>query len=103
MPIKKVRTLLKRLSRTFVDAAIHHVEPVFNEAAEGDDGDGGGVKWHGKAPIGIPGAKFHAMTGQTENSNLVRQERAAGREYREQVLDRPDYYGSFEKCNKLQM
>ncbi len=89
---------------SFFNAAndIDHVEPAFNEAA-GGEGDGGGVKFHGMNPIGIPGAKFHAMTGQMEKSHDVRRARMEGKNFRGTVLDRPDYYGSFEKTNSLKM
>ncbi len=102
MAVQKVQNLLKRLSRTFLDAVLDHVEPVFNEAA-GGGGDSGGAKWHGWAPIGLPGAKFHAMTGQAENTNLVRQARIAGKACSATTMGRPDYYGSFEKYNRFSM
>lgn len=102
MAVQKVHNLLKRLSRTFLDAVLDHVEPVFNEAAGGGD-DGGGAKWHGWAPIGLPGAKFHAMTGQMEKSHDVRRARAAGKACSATVMGRPDYYGSFEKTNSFSM
>jgi len=102
MTVTVVKNLLKRLSRSFLDAVLDHIEPVFNEAAEGES-DGGGAKWHGWAPIGLPGAKFHAMTGQAENTNLVRQSRAANKGFSAQTMGRPDYYGSFEKYNKFSM
>ncbi len=84
--------------------AVHaiHIEPVFNEAAGGGD-DSGGATWHKWAPIGLPGAKFHAMTGQMEKSHDVRRSRMEARNFRGTVLDRPDYYGSFEKTNSLKM
>jgi len=100
MTVEKVTSLLKRLSRSFLDAVLDHVEPVFNEAASGES-DGGGVKWHGWAPIGLPGAKFHAMTGQAENTNLVRQARVAGKASSATAMGRPDYYGDFDKFNSL--
>ena len=103
MAIKKVTGLLKKLTLRFLEAAYFHVEPIFREAAEGSGDDSGGAKWHGWAPIGLPGAKFHAMTGQAENTQLVRQSRAAGKGFQAQVLERPDYYGSFEKYNKFSM
>ncbi|MEM8833903.1 MAG: hypothetical protein AAGB32_05120 [Pseudomonadota bacterium] len=104
MAIKKVTGLLKKLTLRFLEAAYFHVEPVFREAAEGEgSGDSSGVKWHGFNAIGLPGAKYHAMTGQVENSNLVRQARAAGKGFQAQVLDRPDYYGSFEQYNSLKI
>lgn len=89
---------------SFFNAAndVDHVEPVFNEAAEGE-GDGGGAKWHGWAPIGLPGAKFHAMTGQMEKSHDVRRARAEAKANRNSVLDRADYYDSFDKVNSLKM
>ena len=102
MAIKKVTGLLKRLSLLFWEAVLWHCEPEFREAAEGS-GDSGGAKWHKWAPIGLPGAKFHAMTGQMEKSHDVRRSRAEGRGFRAQVLNRPDYYGSFEKVNSLKM
>lgn len=88
---------------SFFNAAndIDHVEPVFNEAAGG--GDDGGASWHAWAPIGLPGAKFHAMTGQMEKSHDVRRARMEGRNFRGTVMDRPDYYGSFEKTNNFTM
>jgi len=102
--VNAVAKILKRLTLKFLEAAYFHVEPVFKEAAEGEgDGDGGGVKWHGFNAIGLPGAKYHAMTGQVENSNLVRQARAAGKGFQAQVLERPDYYGSFEQYNSLKI
>jgi len=100
MAIKKVKSLLKRLNRTFLDAVLDHVEPVFNKAASGGD-DSGGAKWHKWAPIGLPGAKFHAMTGQAENTNLVRQSRIAGKASSATAMGRPDYYGDFDKFNSL--
>lgn len=104
MAVDTVKTMLKRLSRSFLDAVLDHVEPVFNDAATGgSSGDGGGVQWHGWAAIGLPGAKFHAMTGQAENTNLVRQARAAGKGFSAQVLERPDYYGAFEQYNSLKI
>lgn len=78
-----------------------HVEPVFNEAAGGESS--GGVKWHKMAPIGLPGAKFHAMTGQMEKSHDVRRARAEGKGFRNSVLERADYYDAFEKYNNLTM
>ena len=90
---------------SFFNAAndIEHVEPVFNEAAGGED-DGGGAKWHKWAPIGLPGAKFHAMTGQMEKSHDVRRARAEAKGFRNSVvLDRADYYDAFEKYNSLKM
>lgn len=80
-----------------------HIEPVFNEAAGDTSGDSGGAKWHAKDIIGIPGAKFHAMTGQAEGSQDVRRARAEGKAFRAQAIDRPDYYGSFEKTNNFTM
>ena len=92
------------IALSFFNAAndLDHVEPVFNDAAGGGDDDGG-VKWHGIIPIGLPGAKFHTMTGQMEKSHDVRRARAEARASRDSVLDRPDYYGSFEKTNSLKM
>lgn len=55
--------------------------------------EAGDPSYHGWAIRGLPGAKYHAMNGQMENSNLVRQQRAAGRNFREYVvLQHPDYY-----------
>lgn len=90
--------------QAFFDAAndVEHVEPVFNEAA-GETDSGGGAKWHGWAPIGLPGAKFHAMTGQMEKSHDVRRARMEGKNFRNEVLQRADYYGAFEKYNSLKM
>jgi len=102
MAVKVVQNVLKRLSRSFIDAVLSHVEPVFNEAASGGD-DGGGASWHGWAPIGLPGAKFHAMTGQAENTNLVRQSRAAGKACSAATMGRPEYYGNFQKYNSFSM
>ncbi len=81
---------------------LEDIEPIFREAAEGN-GDGGGATYHGWAPIGLPGAKFHAMTGQTEKSHDVRRARKEGRAFRAKVTGRPDYYGSFEKTNNFKM
>lgn len=90
--------------QAFFDAAndAEHVEPVFNDAAGSGD-DGGGAKWHAWAPIGLPGAKFHAMTGQMEKSHDVRRARMEGKSFRNTVLDRADYYGAFEQYNNLKM
>ncbi len=90
----------------FKNASEHleeHVEPVFREAAEGSGEDGGGVTWHTIDPMGLPGAKFHAMTGQSENTQVIRQNRAAAKGYANQVLDRADYYDSFEQYNNFSM
>lgn len=55
--------------------------------------EAGDSKYHGWGIRGLPGAKYHAMTGQAENTHLVRQQRAAGRDFREYVvLQHPDYY-----------
>ena len=93
-------------AKSFKNASEHieeHVEPIFREAAEGEGESGGGAKWHGMGIMGIPGAKFHAMTGQSENTQLIRQSRAAAKGYQNQVLDRADYYDSFEKYNNFSM
>ena len=42
MAVQVVQNVLKRLSRSFIDAVLSHVEPVFNEAASGGDGSGAG-------------------------------------------------------------
>ncbi len=97
-----VKNLLKRLSRTFLDAVLNHVEPVFNEAAEGES-DSKGVKWFHKKPIGLPAPKFHAMTGQAERTHEVRRSRIESKMGRAATLGRPDYYAGFEKINSLKM
>ncbi len=98
-----VETIARALRRAFRLADCpDDIEPVFREAAEGE-GDDDGAKWHGMCPIGIPGAKFHAMTGQTEASNDVRRSRVEGKSYRNKVIDRADYYDSFDKVNSLKM
>ena len=91
--------------KAFFDAANdeEHIEPVFNDAADGKGESGGGVKWHAKDIIGLPGAKFHAMTGQMESSHDVRRARAEAKNFRNEVLDRAEYYGAFEKYNNFTM
>jgi hypothetical protein len=81
--------------------AAQHIEPIFRQAAGYLQMDK--VKFHGKAIIGLPGAKYHTMVGQVEGSALVRRARAAGRALRDQILGRPDYYASFEKYNNFTM
>lgn len=99
-----VKNLLKRLSRTFLDAVLNHVEPVFNEAAEGEDSKSPTkVKWHKKNPIGIPVPKFHAMTGQAERTHEVRRSRIESKAGRAAAMGRPNYYAGFEKINSLKM
>ena len=99
-----MKKMLKRLSRTFLDAVLDRVEPVFNSAAEGEDSKSPTkVKWHKKNPIGIPVPKFHAMTGQAERTHEVRRSRIESKAGRAAAMGRPDYYGSFEKVNSLKM
>jgi len=103
MAKKGLKTLATLIALSFFDAAnAVHIEPVFNEAAGGSE-DGGGATWHKWAPIGLPGAKFHAMTGQMEKSHDFRRSRAEAKGFRNTVLDRADYYDSFEKVNSLKM
>lgn len=89
---------------SFFNAAndVEHVEPAFNEAA-GETDSGGGVKWHAIAPMGLPGPKFHAMTGQMEKSHDVRRARVEAKGARASAMGQPDYYGSFEKINSFKM
>jgi hypothetical protein len=101
MALKTLKGIAKLLQESFFDAACDHIVPIFTEAASG--GDSGGVSYHGMGPIGIPGAKYHTMGGQNENTNLVRKARSAAKAVRNRVLNRPDYYGNFEKYNNLQM
>lgn len=75
-------------------------KPDFDEAAGLEKRS---AKWHGWAPIGLPGAKFHAMTGQMEKSHDVRRARAAGRAYRAESMGRPAYYDIFAKINNFKM
>ncbi|MEM6812054.1 MAG: hypothetical protein AAF549_06275 [Pseudomonadota bacterium] len=103
MAVQKFTGFLKRLTLNFLEAAYFHAKPDFEEAAKGSGDSSGGVKWHGFNAIGLPGAKYHAMTGQAENTQLVREARAAGKGFQAQVLDRPDYYGSFETYNTLKI
>ena len=102
MPVKAVKGLIKKLSLVFYEA-IHHIEPLFNEAAEGEGERGGGAKFHGMGPIGIPGAKFHAMTGQAEGTADIRRMRAEGRAFSAEVAGRPDYYSDYANVNSLKM
>lgn len=101
MALQKVTGMLKRLSRSFVEAAEDVLPVIFREAAEGGDESGGGAKFHGMAIIGLPGAKFHAMTGQSEGSHEVRRARIEGKAFSQTSLGRPDYYGAFEQYNSL--
>lgn len=99
-----VETIARALRRAFKLAdSPDEIEPIFREAAEGDDDSSGGVKWHGCGGVGIPGAKYHAMTGQTEKSNDVRQARKAAKSYRNKVINRAEYYDAFEKINSLKV
>ena len=51
------------------------------------------VSYHGWGIRGLPGAKYHAMNGQSENTHLIRKDRAGGKDFRERVvLQHPDYY-----------
>ena len=101
---KAIETIGRALKRAFQTADCpEDIEPVFREAAEGE-GDGGGVKYHGWKPFGLPGAKFHAMTGQSESNNDVRRSRADGKSFRNHtVLNREDYYDSFEQYNNFKI
>ena len=85
----------------FFTRAAKHIEPIFRMVAGLEQNQK--AKWHGWAPIGLPGAKFHAMTGQSEKSHLVRLARKYARAFRDQVLRRPDYYASFDRYNRLKM
>jgi len=99
-----VKDVVSFFQKTFYIACQNlDILPLFREAASGAGDEDGGTPFHGWAPIGLPGAKFHAMTGQMEKSHDVRRARAEGRAYRAQIMGRPDYYGSFEKCNSLKM
>lgn len=100
-----IQNIVSFFQQTFYRACIFldDIEPVFREAAEGEGDGGGGATYHGWAPIGLPGAKFHAMTGQMEKSHDVRRARAEARNFRSQAMDRPDYYSSFEKTNNFKM
>lgn len=79
--------------------AVDDIKPVFLDAANGLKRVA--AEWHDKTPIGIPGAKFHAMIGQIENSHVVRMARQNGRDFRDRF--RPAYYAIFAKINSLQM
>jgi hypothetical protein len=99
----KLKRLAQRIKISFFDAC-HALDilPVFREAAGGGESSGG-LGYHDKTPIGIPGAKFHAMTGQAEKSADVRRQRANDRANRNRVLGRPDYYSNFEKYNNFKV
>ncbi len=101
----KMRAKLKKLGALIKNSFFNacnalEIVPVFYEAAGGGSSSGG-VKYHGKAIIGLPGAKYHAMTGQAENSADVRRTRANGRAHRNQVIGRPAYYSDYDKYNNF--
>ena len=100
---KTIQSLARALGRAFKFADCpEDIEPVFREAAEGE-GEGGGVKWHGMGGVGVPEAKYHAMTGQAEATQDVRRSRMDAKNYRNKVIGRAEYYDSFEKYNTLEV
>lgn len=54
------------------------------------------AKWHGWGIRGLPGAKYHAMLGQIEKTHDIRRQRANARAFRNQIIQRPNYYSSFD-------
>jgi chitinase len=99
----QTQSLVSFVKTAFTKASkfIEDIQPVFHQAAFGKMVKR--LSFHGKAIIGLPGAKFHAMTGQVENSHLVRRARAEGRAWRDRVIGRPGYYGAFANFNSLKM